>query len=163
MMNAARPITGRMVLIWVLVFFGVVFAANGLLVFFALDSWPGLSTEKAYEEGIAYNRTLDAARRQDALGWTSAVALDGGPASATVRVRLAGPKDAPVTGLDVHVTLLRPVIEGFDVTLSLPETAPGLYAAPVRLPKPGRWTAAIEARRGEETVYRMRHDLMVTP
>ncbi|MBT3306984.1 MAG: nitrogen fixation protein FixH, partial [Alphaproteobacteria bacterium] len=59
-MMGGQSITGRMVLIWLLAFFGTIFAVNAVLVFFALSSWPGLTTDKAYEEGIAYNRTLDA-------------------------------------------------------------------------------------------------------
>lgn len=162
-MNALRPITGRMVLIWALSFFGIILAANALLVFFALDTWPGLSTDKAYEEGLAYNRTLEAANRQANMGWTSAVVFDGALQSGAVRVRLNGPDGSPVSGVTVRVTLRRPVVEGFDVSASLNEAAPGVYAAPVQLPKPGRWHAAVEARRGQDIVYRMRHELMVSP
>ncbi len=43
-MTAPRPITGRAVLFGLLAFFGVVFAVNGALIFFALDSWSGLTT-----------------------------------------------------------------------------------------------------------------------
>jgi len=159
----ARAVTGRMVLIGILAFFGIIFAANGALVFFALDSWPGLSTDKAYEEGLAYNRTLAAASEQAARGWASAVAFEGSPQAGQARVRITGADDTPVAGLDVRVAFRRPVIEGFDVEVRLTETAPGLYAAGIRLPMSGRWHAVLEARRGAETVYRMRHELMVTP
>ena len=47
-MPTERRITGRMVLVGLLTFFGVVFAVNGVFVYFALDSWPGLTTEAAY-------------------------------------------------------------------------------------------------------------------
>ena len=111
-MSAGREVTGRMVLMGPLGFFGIVFAANGALVFFALESWPGLGTDRAYEEGVAYNRTLEAAREQSGRGWVSALAYEGG----AVRVRLAGPGGAPVTGLDARITFCRPV--GAAITLS---------------------------------------------
>jgi len=43
-MRLSRPITGRMVLFGLVAFFGVVFAVNGTLIYFAIDSWSGLST-----------------------------------------------------------------------------------------------------------------------
>ena len=159
-MNGARTITGRHVLIGLLSFFGIIFAANGLLVYFALETWPGLSTQKAYEEGLAYNRTLDAARKQQTLGWSSTVNIAGEPA--TVRARLIGPS-GPVTGLNIRIILRRPVVEGLDVAAALSEKSSGVYSAPVRLPNPGRWTAVLVARRGEDVVYRMSHELMVKP
>ncbi len=168
-MTGGRPITGRMALVGVLVFFGVIFAANGALVFFALDSWPGLTTDNAYEEGLAYNRTLDSAAAQARLGWTSAVVFtpaekkENGPWTGQLRLRLTGRGDIPVTRLDARARFRRPVKEGFDVTVTLEEVAPGQYAAPVALPLAGRWYADIDVRRSGATVYRMRHKLMVTP
>jgi len=168
-MSTGRPITGRMVLVGMLAFFGVIFAANGALVFFALDSWPGLSTEKAYEEGVAYNRTLEAQAVQARLGWSSAVAFtatkkDGvGPAKGLLGLRLTGPNKSPVTGVDVRVHVRRPVREGFDVTIALKETAPGRYAAPLAVALAGRWYADVDVRRKGKPVYRLRHEIMVTP
>lgn len=168
-MIGGRPVTGRMVLFGMLAFFGIIFAANGALVFYALESWPGLTTDKAYQEGIDYNRTLDAAAVQARLGWTSAVVFAAtekpasGPWTGQVRLSLTGRGNAPVTGMDVRVRFRRPVKEGADVTAILMPTAPGRYAAPVGLPLAGRWYADIDAGRNGKTVYRMRHELMVKP
>ncbi|NQV82776.1 MAG: FixH family protein [Rhodospirillales bacterium] len=159
-----RPFTGRMALIWVLTFFGVVFAANGALVFFALDSWPGLMTETAYEEGVAYNRTLDAQAAQARLGWSSTVAFTAsGPAAGVLDLHLTGKDNTPITGVEARAHFRRPVREGFDVTVALFETAPGRYRVPVTVALAGRWYANIEILRKGETVYRMRHEVMVTP
>ncbi len=158
-MSAGREVTGRMVLMGALGFFGIVFAANGALVFFALESWPGLGTDRAYEEGVAYNRTLEAAREQSGRGWVSALAYEGG----AVRVRLAGPGGAPVTGLDARITFRRPVGAAITLVVPLEEAVPGLYAAAAALPLAGRWHAVLEAARGGAPVYRMRHELMVAP
>ncbi|MBT3305036.1 MAG: FixH family protein [Alphaproteobacteria bacterium] len=159
-----RPFTGRMALIWVLAFFGVVFAANGALVFFALDSWPGLMTDKAYEEGVAYNQTLDAQAAQARLGWSSTVAFESrGPGTGFLEIRLKDRDNTPVSGVAVRAHFRRPVREGFDVSVILNEIAPGHYGAPVTVSLAGRWYATIKARRKDETVYRMRHEVMVTP
>ncbi|NQU62257.1 MAG: FixH family protein [Rhodospirillales bacterium] len=161
MMQAERQITGRMVLFAVAGLFGVFLAANGALVFFALDSWPGLSTDKPYEKGLAYNRTLEAARKQAALGWRSTLSFDGAAKAGTTRVRIEAPGEAPITGLKARVTFRRPVKEGFDVIVDLKETAPGLYAALTALPLAGNWHAVIEASQNGQFVYRMQHGIFV--
>ncbi|MBX6322027.1 MAG: FixH family protein, partial [Rhodospirillaceae bacterium] len=55
--------------------FLVLIAVNGILVVRAVESWPGVESANAYEEGLAYNRTLEEARRQKALGWRYAFAF----------------------------------------------------------------------------------------
>ena len=54
-------------------FFGVVFAVNGIMVFMALSSWSGLSTDHPYERGLRYNKTLEAMAQRDALGWQETI------------------------------------------------------------------------------------------
>jgi len=40
-----KPVTGRRVLIWLVAFFGVVIAVNMAFVYFALNTWPGLTIQ----------------------------------------------------------------------------------------------------------------------
>jgi nitrogen fixation protein FixH len=162
--KAGREITGRMVLMGAIGFFGIIFAANGALVFFALESWPGLATDHAYEEGVEYNRTLAAAREQAGLGWVSALTYEGGVHEGGVaRTRLTRPGGVPVTGLAARITFRRPVGEAIEIVVPLAEAAPGLYLAEAVLPLAGRWHAMIEATRDGAPIYRMRHDVMVAP
>ena len=80
-----------------------------------------------------------------------------------VHLRLADRNKTPVTGLKAHVRFHRPVGKDDEETVALRESESGLYTAPVRLPLAGRWYADIDIRRGQTIVYRMRHELMVTP
>ena len=90
-MRAPRHITGRSVLFGMLAFFGVVFAVNGALIYFAVESWSGLSTERPFEAGRDHDRTLAQAEVQAALGWRSAVVLAPGTAgNRAVEVTLTG-------------------------------------------------------------------------
>ena len=43
--------------------------ANGAMIWLAFATWTGLETEGAYQKGLAYNRTLEEAEAQAALGW----------------------------------------------------------------------------------------------
>ncbi len=159
-MTRRRLITGRHVLFGVLGFFGVIFAANGALVYFAIDSWPGLDVEGAYERGLNYNDTLQAAERQRKLNWRSRVTVTDGPRQ-TVRVYITGGDGNPVSGLSVAAAIRRPATEGSDQRLSLNETAPGIYSAAVSLPLAGIWRVAVEAQAKTGPPYLMSHQVMV--
>ena len=47
--------------------FAVVFAVNGGFVYFALSSWPGLTVDHAYSDGLAYNTVIDEAAKEAKL------------------------------------------------------------------------------------------------
>ncbi|PIW26626.1 MAG: hypothetical protein COW30_14050 [Rhodospirillales bacterium CG15_BIG_FIL_POST_REV_8_21_14_020_66_15] len=158
--SAPRPITGRTVLIWAVSFFGVIVAVNLSFVYFALDSWPGLTTQKAYEEGLAYNKTLEGAARQDAMGWRSHVGLGAATPKGTrvLSLTMTGPH-GPLAGLAAKVRLSRPLGEGLAFETTLTEDRPGLYAALVRLPALGRWTVDVTAGAADGRTYRMLHEI----
>ncbi len=160
-MSVPRPITGRTVLFGLLAFFGVVFAVNGVLIFLAIDTWSGLTTERPFEAGRDHDRVLAQAEAQAALGWRSRVAL--APKSETIEVTLTGPDGAPLGGLEVALALRRPARGDLDQRLSLSETAAGRYRGKVALALPGRWYAEIRARDAAGTRYRMEHEIMAEP
>ncbi|MBI3114019.1 MAG: FixH family protein [Rhodospirillales bacterium] len=158
-MSGERVITGRMVLVGMLAFFGVVFAANGALVFFALETWPGLAAGRAYDTGLRYNQVLETARHQKALGWLSTLSLDA--AGETVVVRIAAPDGTPVEGLRTRITFRRPIGDEQERIATLAERTPGTYAGAAALPLAGRWYGIVEAARDGQPVFRMDHEIMV--
>lgn len=161
-MTTLRLITGRHVLIGFLGFFGLIFAVNGALVYFAIDSWPGLDVEGAYERGLNYNDTLDAAERQAKLNWNSRVAIIGRTGEPqTVRVDIADRDGRPVTGLTVAADIRRTTHQGADQRVSLKERGPGIYSATVNLSLAGIWRIAIEAQSKTGAPYLMAHQIMV--
>jgi len=122
--------------LWILAaFFGVIFIANGLLVYLGNASWSGLATEDAYEKGRLYNRDIAAGDRQRQLGWQGVATLDG----ARLTLTLTAKTGAPVAGAKVRAVLRRPTHEGHDVETALFEDGPGRYIANVTLPLPGQW------------------------
>jgi nitrogen fixation protein FixH len=126
-----------------------VLGANGALIYFALHTKPALVDAHPFEDGRTYNREIDAAAAQRALGWRARL-------TAPARAGVAGPvaldiRDrggAPLSGLDVELWIGRPVGARPARRLHLAETAPGRYAAAVRLPLAGQWQFDIVARRG---------------
>lgn len=147
----ADPRRGRWIPWAIVAFFAVVAAVNLVMIWLAISTWPGLETDRAYEEGLAYNRTLDAKARQDALGWQGEITgriTAGFDAELTLRVRDAD--GAPLTGAVAVVRLLRPTSEGHDLVADLHELGAGSYRAAVTLPLAGIWDAEVTVVRGED-------------
>jgi nitrogen fixation protein FixH len=144
-------------------FFLVVFAVNGVMVWFALASWTGLETTNPYERGLAYNRALEAAREQAALGWQADFHFaQSGQRHGTLEFRLQERDGAPLAAARVDALLVRPTEEGHDFAVDLTEREPGRYGAEVELPLPGQWEVRLAARaRGE--VYRLSPRIYLKP
>ncbi len=128
---------------------GVVGLVNAGLVWAAIASFPGLATEHSFDVSNSYDRVLDAARQQAALGWTvrHSIAGDG-----RLTVTLAGPDGLPLAGASLTAVAERPVGPAEPMALTFHPTELGRFEAdtPVGL---GRWnldltvTAALHSYR----------------
>ncbi len=126
------------------VFFLVVFAANGALVTIAVSSWTGLTTETYYRDGVEYNRRIAAAERQAELGWDVALTAEAQPGRRLdFGVSLAGPDGRPLYPQEVSVAFVRPTAEGNDSTHQLARRGEGRYGAVIELPLAGVWDAQV--------------------
>jgi nitrogen fixation protein FixH len=137
---------------WIFVaFFAVVVAANGIMIWFATASWTGLSTESPYDKGLQYNRNLEAAQRQAALGWQPRLtARIVSSFAARVELAVADAQGAPLAGAEVVASFERPIEERSDFELALAPAAPGLYRADFTVPLTGAWDVHLTIRRGED-------------
>jgi nitrogen fixation protein FixH len=157
-LGAAKPLEGRHVLALVAAFFAAILAVNGVMVWLALGSFPGMVSPDAYREGLAYNRTLAAREAQRALGWRVQVDATGQGLSRRLEARFADRDGSPLRGLDVAATLKRPVTRGADQAIEFAEILPGVYRAEVEFPLPGHWQLELEARSGA-TEWKMEREL----
>jgi nitrogen fixation protein FixH len=124
----------------------VVFAVNGVLIVFALRSFPGLSVDAAFQRGVQYNRVLAEAERQAALGWqVKATVADG------LVVEVFDRAGQPLADLDVAARISRPVEAMAEIRVALRYAGAGRYVGALTLPKPGQWDVHIDAtaRSGE--------------
>ena len=163
-------LTGPHVLATLLVFFGIVFAVNAMLVYEALRTHSGVVAQEPYRKGLNYNDRIAADDLQSALGWKANLTLDG---TGQVGLVMLDGRGQPVGGLAIAGTIGRPATERLDSKLSFRETAPGFYAAPNGLADPagsgGAWLAVVEVRSGaaaasaDSPVYRLRSKLWFKP
>lgn len=121
-------------------FFAVVVAANGTLLYFALDSWTGLATTDAYQKGLAYNDELADRRRQAALGWqVDFTATPDRPGHLLFELSVGDARGVPVSSARVTVRLTRPTHDGHDFETTLAHRGGGRYAGATEVPLAGQW------------------------
>lgn len=162
---AALPESGRGRWIpWAFVaFFGVVLAVNATMIVIALTSWPGLETKDAYQRGLGYNRTIEAAADQAALGWRVDFAFEpSGERRGVLRLDLADRLGNLLQDAAVRAAFVRPIQDGYDVVVDLPHHHDGRYLAEVELPLAGQWEVRVQAVEGGHT-YRLRDRIYLQP
>lgn len=151
------PMTGRHVLIYMMAFFGVIFAVNGVFLYVSLITHPGVTSDDAYRKGLRFNLELERADRQNARGWTTDIGIVGG----IPEIRISDKAGRPVTELTVDATARRPVHDRSDRNIILQEVAAGRYRADHSPLSPGRWDLVLTASRDDLTPYRIEHAVQV--
>jgi nitrogen fixation protein FixH len=149
-----REITGRTVLICFVGFFGLVAAANAIMIRVAVTTFAGTETSSAYRAGLAYKDEEAAAAAQEKLRWQ----VDGrfarapsGEAVLTVDVRDA--QRAPVHGIEIVARLAHPLNARLDHDVVLTKAADGSFRGTIDAAA-GQWTLTLDVERGGERVYR---------
>jgi nitrogen fixation protein FixH len=144
----AKPRSGRWIPWAFVAGFALVIAVNAALIWFAVGSFSGLAEAHPYQAGLAHNRTLEAARAQDALGWQADLAVAPAGKSGEVHVSLAlrDRNGAPVLPESVTAEFVRPAAKGHDRSVSLSVGPNDRYETTVPLGLPGQWEVRILAR-----------------
>lgn len=163
-MSAAKKkeLSGRMVLTIFIGFFLLVFLANGIMTFVAIDTFSGVETQDAYRKGRDYNDTLQESRNQAALSWQASLnAVSLGDNRLAIGVDVFGKEGTALRGAAVELTLLRPTVKGMDVVVTLPETSPGIFASEIVVPAAGNWKALVTVTSASGDTYRLEKKLFV--
>lgn len=137
---------------WIFVVaFLVIVLVNGTMIWIATATWTGIATNRSYDKGLTYNRNLEAAARQEALGWQAAIETGlVGEQEGRLTLALSDKEGAPLGQAAVTVTFERPTHEGHDFTLPLTQTGRGVYAAAFELPLKGVWDLHLVATRDDD-------------
>jgi nitrogen fixation protein FixH len=154
--KSARELTGRTVLLWLVAFFGVVFAANGALVRAAISTFGGVETASSYKAGLQFEQDVAVAQRQDALHWqvSGELTRDGG-GQAVLDVIARDASGAPLAGLTTIAHLTHPADERLDHVIPVRSVAAGVFHGLAQAP-PGQWELIVDLYRGDDRVFRSR-------
>jgi nitrogen fixation protein FixH len=140
-----KPLTGRAVLVMLVVFFVVVFAVNGLMMKLAIQTLPGTEVDSAYSASLAYEKEIAAARDQDARAWkVNAHVQRGADGGAMVQVEARDKHGLPMSGLTFLGRFERPTDRRADQPVGLTDVGGGVYRGSAPLIAPGQWDLVLE-------------------
>ncbi len=156
-----RVLTGRMVLAILLGFFAVVIGVNVLMARLASQTFRGVTNSHAYTDGLAYNKEIEAAHAQDALGWQvkGAVARIA-PGRSRITVTQADADGRATADLQVNMQFQYLVDRSKDKELTLTMEKPGLYTGEIDIDA-GHWGLALRASRNGQIVFQSRNTIEI--
>jgi len=146
-------LTGSNVLVTIIAFFAIVFAANGIMAYLAVESFSGVQSEKPYENGLAFNRDIERARAQAAQGWRVDEAIirkESGDVLLTIRIADSAQK--ALSGLNITTALKSPADSHKDCLITITEQNAGLYSGVTQCGA-GQWDLDMRALRNGDIVY----------
>lgn len=146
-------VTGRTVLLGLIGFFGLIFAANAVLIWLAVSSHTGTVVGSSYKAGGQYQSEIDAARVQAERHWQVSADLTRAGAGADIDITVRDANGAPLTGLSLVARLASPVDANADLVATLGEGEIGRYRGSLESVPAGQWTLMIDADRDGDRVY----------
>jgi nitrogen fixation protein FixH len=157
----ANEIRGRHVLIGFIAFFGLIFLANGIFLYYALTTFGGGEKGSPYRSGLHYNEMLAEAVRAAERGLSAALAYDAKAGRLTFNLR--DKSGEPVAGLHFDANVGRPATDREDLSAEFREVETGRYVAELAL-APGQWVVELrsdELSREGDATYRLKQRVIV--
>jgi nitrogen fixation protein FixH len=148
--------TGKHVWVAIIIFFGVIFAANIAMVTVGIRSFPGEDTKQSYRQGLKYNKTIAARNTQLATGWSADITVQEG----AIALHLKGRSGLTIRGLRVTGVLKHPAETDKDVILKFAQAANGSYIAPIDKALLGKqWLLLTSAQQADGTTFDTRNEI----
>jgi len=157
-----RPLTGGKVLLWLLMFFGIVISVNLMMVVFAIDTLPGTEVDSAYKASLAYNAEIRASREQEKRGWRVEArvgrAADG---RTSILIEARDANNVPLSKVDFHARLERPIDERADRSILLIEKGRGFYSGDIEQVASGQWDLVLTAEQDHKQLFHSKNRLVL--
>jgi nitrogen fixation protein FixH len=117
--------------------FAIVFLVNGLMIWFAIDSFSGLYGNGARNRETNYNEVIAQQKARDALGWK--IETEWRTNEDRLLVDITQADGSALPGAVVTGQLVRPAEKRPYLPLEFHELASGRFVAHVALPARGNW------------------------
>ena len=149
-----------MVFVYLLTFFGVVTGINGVMIYEALSTMPGVDTESTYQAGQMFEQDIAMLKTQNARHWQVDAKLT--PTSDGTRLDVVARDEAgrALTGMAASASFERPTDRGFDRRFALAEDSPGQFHTRTELIS-GQWDLVIEISRQGQQLFRSRNRVVL--
>ena len=131
-------------------YFVIFFLSRGLVLvpmcIIAVRTNTGVVTDGAYEKGLAYNKAIEAEKRQQLLHWQGKLDV-GQPVNGSVHmdVALQDADGKPIRDAEVKLWLVRPTQAGKDQNTKLTLDQKNHYSGDISLPEIGMWETRVSA------------------
>src|SRR6516165_2430447 len=154
-------LTGRMVLVYLLTFFGVVTGINGVMIYEALSTLRGVDTESTYQAGRMFEQDIAMLKAQNARHWQVDAKLTPAP-DGTRRLDVVARDEAGdvLTGMAASASFERPTDRGLDRKFALAEDSPGQFHGRTEL-IPGQWDLVIEISWQGQQLFRSKNRVVL--
>jgi nitrogen fixation protein FixH len=159
--NSGRPWTGLTVLLTLLGFFGVVFAANGIMIYAALSTLTGVDTASAYQAGRMFEHDVAMARAQDARHWqVDAKVTAAADGARRVFIVARDASGRPLGDVAVAATFERPTDRRLDRDVAVTKDSPGNFHGSADIAA-GQWDLVIALSRDGNEMFRSRNRIIL--
>lgn len=157
-----RPITGRFVLICLVVFFGLIIAINVLMMKLAIETLPGTEVDSPYAASLAYGNEIEAARAQVARGWAVvAHVVREADGAASVRVEARDREGKPLANVVFTGRLERPADRRLDQAVEFAAIDGAVYRGRAAQLAAGQWDLVLEGDRNGDRVFLSRNRVIL--
>jgi nitrogen fixation protein FixH len=153
-------LTGWLVLVYLLAFFGVVTGVNGVMIYEALSTMRGVDTESAYQAGRMFEQDVAMLKAQDTRHWQVDAKLTPVPEGARLDLLARDEAGHVLTGMAASASFERPTDRGLDRRIALTEDSSGQFNGKTELIR-GQWDLVIEISRQGERLFRSKNRVVI--
>lgn len=139
-----RELTGKHVLVMLLVFFGIIISVSIVFTTSAVKSFRGEDVKQSYRQGVDYNQTLNARAAQGELGWQAAINVTGTEQDRMFVVQVTGREGQALRDIDITGRLRHPADSTLDRPLAFISSDDGIARADLS-GLYGQWTVHADA------------------
>jgi len=155
-----RPLTGRMVLLYIVAFFSVVMSVNGVMIYEALSTMTGVDTDSAYQAGRMFERDVAMAKAQDSRHWQVNAQITPSSGGALLEVAAHDEAGRPLTGMQASAAFQRPTDRRLDRDVELVEDSPGKFSGSAEI-MAGQWDLVIKISLRGEQLFRSKNRVVL--
>jgi nitrogen fixation protein FixH len=141
----SRPLTARGVLVWLILFFGIIIATDTFFIVKSVKTFSGEDNADPYMIGLKYNQALANRAAQAKLGWHATISTSRAASGGLeIAVSITGADGAPQADATLKGELRHPADENHDRALIFRQVRPGAYVAELPTVPKGNWEVQVE-------------------
>jgi nitrogen fixation protein FixH len=133
-------------------FFAVITVILTGMVIIAFRAQTGVVAKNPYEQGLAYNKIIEAEEAQSGLGWKGEIVFKQESQQGGNLVFSLKDKSGKIILPDeVLANITRPIDDKMDFKIIMSRNAANIFSADIKFPANGLWEIRLYAKNGNDT------------